>query len=87
MEERTKYCRSFRMYLNSKNYLFKRNRYSFRSTYMNPMVTTNQKTYNRSTKTRRKEYKHTTKENHITTREETKRRRQEQERSTKTTRK
>ena len=42
--------------------------------YMNPMVTTNQKPTIDTQKLKRKEHKHTTKENHQTTREQTKRR-------------
>ena len=34
-----------------KDYLFKTNRYSYKTTYMNFMVTTNQKMYNRYTGT------------------------------------
>ena len=49
------------------NYQFKTTRY--RSTYMNPMVTTNQKPTTNTQKLKRKEHKHTTKENHQTTRE------------------
>ena len=60
------------MCLNLKDYLFKTNRYG--STYMNSMVTTNQKTTIDTQKQERKEHKHTTKENHQTTREETKER-------------
>ena len=67
------------------DYQFKTNRYSYRSKYMNPMVTTNQKPITDTQKLERKEQKHTTKENHQTTREETKRRKNEQRRTTKTT--
>ena len=38
---------------------------------MNPMITTNQKPIIGTLKVRRKEHKHTTKDNHKTTREET----------------
>ena len=36
-------CRSFRMCLNLNDSQFQTSRYNYRSTYMNPMVTTNQK--------------------------------------------
>ena len=52
-----KKCRSFRMCLNLNDYQFKTNRY--RSTYMNPIVTTNQKFTIDPPKLRRKEQKHT----------------------------
>ena len=42
-------------------------------TYMNPMVTTNQKPTIDAQKVERKEHKHTTKANHQNTREEIKR--------------
>ena len=57
--------------------------YSYRLTYMNPMVSTSQKPTIDTQKIKRKEHKHTTKENHQTTREETKRR-NEQRKTTKT---
>ena len=60
------------MWLNLNDYQFKTNRYSYRSTYTNPMITTNQKPTTDTQKQERKEHKHTTKENHQTTREETK---------------
>ena len=41
--EGSKKCRSFRMCLILSDYQFKTSRYNYRSTYMNPMVTTNQK--------------------------------------------
>ena len=68
-------CRSFRMCLNLKHYLFKTNSYSYRSAYMNCVVTTNQISLIDTQKLEKKEHKHTTKENHQTTREETIRRR------------
>ena len=77
-------CRSFRMCLNLKDYQFKASRYNYGSIYMNPMVTTNQKPTIDTQKLRRKELKHTTKENHQITMGETKRR-NEQRRTTKTT--
>ena len=50
-------CRSFRMCLNLNDYQFKTNRYNYRSTRINPMVTTDEKWYNKYTKnkTRKKE--------------------------------
>ena len=56
--EGSKIYRSFRMCLNLKDYLFKTN--SYRSGYMNPMVTTNQKPIIDTQKQERKEHKHTT---------------------------
>ena len=47
------------------------------------MITTNQKPTIDTQKTKRKEGKHNSKENHQTIREETKRRRKEQRRTTK----
>ena len=69
-----------------KDYLFKTSRYNYTSTYINPMITTNQKPSTNTQKLERKEYKLTTKENHQTTKQETKRIK-EQRRTTKTTRK
>ena len=74
---RSKICRYFRMCLNLNDYQFKTSRYSYKSTYMKPMVTTNQKTSINTQKLRRKKQKHNIKENHQTTREETKRRNQQ----------
>ena len=74
------------MCLNLKDYLFKKSRQSYRSTYMNPMVTTNQKPTIDTQKLQQKEHKHNTKENHETTREETKKE-EIQRTTTKTTRK
>ena len=54
MGERSKTCRSFRMCLNLNDYQFKTSRYNYQSIYMSPMVTTNQKNYNRYTKTTEK---------------------------------
>ena len=59
------------MCLNLNDYQFK-TRHNYRLTYMNPMVTTNQKRTIDTQKLKRKEHKQTTKENHQTTREETK---------------
>ena len=67
--------------------MFKTSRYSYRSTYINLMVTTNQKPTIDTQKLGRKDYKHTIKENHQTIREKTKRRRKVQRRTAKTTRK
>ena len=41
--EKSKKCKSFRMCLNLNDNQFKTNRYSYRSTYRNLMVTANQK--------------------------------------------
>ena len=43
MGEGGKKCRSFRICLNLNDYQFKTSRCSYRSVYMNPMLTTNQK--------------------------------------------
>ena len=73
MGEESKKYSSFRMCLYlSDNHLNTR-RYSYQSTYMNPMVTTNQKPPVDTQKLKRKEHNHTTKENHQAIREETKR--------------
>ena len=53
--------------------------------HMNPMVTTNQKPTKDTPKSKRKEPKHTTKENHQTTMREIKRR--DEQKTSKTTRK
>ena len=60
------------MWLNLNDYQFKTNRYSYRSTYTNPMITTNQKCTIDTQKLKGEKHKHTTKENHQTTREERK---------------
>ena len=75
------------MCLNLNAYQFKARRYSYESTYMNCQVTTNQKHTSESQKPKpkRKELKHTAKENHQTTKGKTKRSRKEQGRTTKTT--
>ena len=72
------------MCLNLNDHKFKSSRYNYGSTYMNTMVTTNEKPTMDTQKTKRKEQKHTSKEIHQTTREKTKRRRNEQKRTTKT---
>ena len=41
--EKSKKCRYFRICVNLNDNWFKTSRYSYRSRYMNPMVTTNQK--------------------------------------------
>ena len=74
MGEESKNCTSFRMCLNLNDYQFKTSRYSYRSTYVNSMVTANQKPTIDTQKTREKG----TQANHQTKREETKRRRKEQ---------
>ena len=71
---------------NLNDYQFKISRYSYKSTYMNSIVTTKQKPTIDTQKLERKEPKHNTKENDQTTREETKRRK-EQRGTTKITRK
>ena len=71
---------------------FKTSRYSYRPTYMNPMVTKNQKHMIDTQKLKNKEHKHTTKEtkeNYQATREETKKkkRRRNEQTTTQPTRK
>ena len=61
------------MCLNLNDYLFKTRRSSYRSIYMNPVVTTNQKPTTDIQKLERKEHKRITKENNQITRGETKR--------------
>ena len=78
-------CKPFRMCLNLNDYQFKISRYSYRKTCMKPMGTTNQKPTVDTQKLERKEYKHTTNENHQTRGEETKRRKEQ--RTVKTIRK
>ena len=64
MGEGNKQYRSFRMCLNLNDYQYKSSRYNYGSTYMNHIVTTNQKhTITTHTKTQRKELKHTKEEN------------------------
>ena len=65
--------------LNLNDYKFKTSRYNYRSTYMKPMVTTNQKPTIDTQKLLRKEHKHNSKENQQTTKQETKRRRKSRE--------
>ena len=72
------------MCLNLYDYQFKASRYSHGSTYLKTRVTTNQKHTTDSQKAKRKEFKHTERENHQTTKGKTKRR-NEQRRTTKTT--
>ena len=74
MGEESKNCTSFRMCLNLNDYQFKTSRYSYRSTYVNSMVTANQKHTIDKQKTERKEPKYNTKDSHQTTEEETKKR-------------
>ena len=62
------------MCLNLNDYQFKTSKYNYGSTYMNPVVTTNQKPTTDTQKTKRKQPKQTTKENCQTTMGETKRR-------------
>ena len=64
--------------LNLNDSQFKTSRYSYRSSYMNPMITTNQKPTIDTQKLERKENKQTNKENHQTTREGTIKGRKEQ---------
>ena len=66
MGERSKKCSSFRMCLNLNDYQFKTSRYTYRATYMNPMIMTYQKPQWGTQKLERKEHNHTTKENHQT---------------------
>ena len=74
--EKSKKGSYFRMCMTLNDYKFKTHRYSYRSIYMNPMVTTNQKPMVDIQTQERKEYKHTTKENHRNMREEQKRNKQ-----------
>ena len=53
-EEGNKKCRSFRICLNLNNYWFKASRYTYGSTYMNSIVTTNQKPITDTQKTKKK---------------------------------
>ena len=55
------------MCLNLNDYQFKTSRHNYRSTYMNTMVTTNQKPTTDTLILERKEQKHTTKGNHQST--------------------
>ena len=71
------------MCLNLNDSQFKSSRDNYGSTYMNPILTTNQKPTIDTQTPKRKESKHTTKENHQTTTGETKRRRNKQRRTTK----
>ena len=73
------------MSLNLNDYQFKADMYSYGSTYLYYMITTKQKHTVESQRTKRKEFKHTTKENHQNTEGKTKRKRNEQRRTTKTT--
>ena len=73
MGEGSEKCTSFRMCLNLNDYQFKTSIYSYRSVYMNPMVTISQKPTRNTQELERKEHKHTSKENYQKTREETKR--------------
>ena len=57
-------CRCFRMCLNLNDYQLKSHRYNYESTYLNPTLTTNQKPAKDIQKPKRKEPKHSTKENH-----------------------
>ena len=70
--EGSKKCRLFRICLNLNGYEFKTSRYSYRSTYVNLMITTNQKPTIDTWNPKRMESKHTTKENHQTAMVETK---------------
>lgn len=63
---------------NLNDYKFKT--YILLSTYINPMVTTNQKHMIDTQKLKNKEHKHTTKENYQATREETKKKEEEMSR-------
>lgn len=60
--------------LNLNDYQFKTNRYKYRSTRINPMVTTDETWHDKYTKIKleRKKHKHTTKENHQTTKKDSK---------------
>ena len=52
--------------MNWNDYQLKARRHNYRLTYMNPVVITNQKQITDSQKPKRKELKHTTKENQFT---------------------
>ena len=65
--EGSKKYRFFRMCLNLNEYQFKSSRYTYRSTYKNSMVTINKKTSVDTQILERKEYNHSTKENHQAT--------------------
>ena len=67
--EGSKHYRSFIMCLNLNDYKFKTSRHSYRSTYINSMVTTNQKPTVDTQKLQRQEHKLTTKEKPSTHRE------------------
>ena len=60
------------MSLNLNDYQFKASRYSYGSTYLNSMITTNQKYTIDSQKPKRKELKNNTEKNHQTTKEKNK---------------
>ena len=56
-----KKCVSLRMCLNLNDYQFKTIKYNYRLTYINPMVTANEKPTVDTQKSKIKEHKHTTK--------------------------
>ena len=68
------------MCLNLNDYQFKTSRYSYRSTYMNPMVIIYQKPTIYTQRLERKEHRNTTKESHQTTKEENKKKKNKQRR-------
>ena len=72
------------MCLNLYTYLFKASKYSYASTSLKSMATTNQKHTIDPERPKEKELKHTTKENHQTIKGETKSR-NKQKRTTETT--
>ena len=72
MGKESKKYRSFRMCLNINDKQFKTNKHNYGSTYMNPLVITNQKATVDTQTPKRKAHKHITKENHQITRAETK---------------
>ena len=67
----------FRKCLNLNDYKFKISRHSYRSTHMNPVVTTNDKLTTDTQKLSRTKLKHNTKENQQITKQEIKRRKNE----------
>ena len=61
VEEGIEKCRSFRMCSNLNDYQFKTSTYRYRTTYMKPTVTTNQKSTMDTQEIERKKHKYTTK--------------------------
>ena len=74
-----KQCKSFRTYWSCNGCQCETSIYSYRSTYMNSIVTTNQKLTVDTQKLEKKEQKNTTKGNHQTTGHKVKERNREQQ--------